>query len=119
MERFGPLSTWEFMRKHPDWSDAPPELHGDWLALSGFIAARLRDFDRAERWLNRAESVRPGRPWPCIERSSSYELAERLDDAPGRGAAIARTAPVVPPRRAVHRAHPASDSAATARRSTS
>jgi tetratricopeptide (TPR) repeat protein len=81
MERFGPLSTWEFMRKHPDWSDAPPELHGDWLALSGFISARLRDFDRAERWLNRAESVSPGRPWPCIERSSSYELAERFDDA--------------------------------------
>jgi tetratricopeptide (TPR) repeat protein len=81
MERYGPLSTWEFMRQHPDWSDAPPEMHGDWLALTGFISARLRDFDRAERWLNRAESVSPGRPWPCIERSSSYELAERFDDA--------------------------------------
>jgi len=81
MERFGPFSTWEFMREHPDWSDAPPELHGDWLALMGFIAARLRDFDRAERWLNRAESVAPGRPWPCIERSSTYELADRLEDA--------------------------------------
>src|SRR5262245_8966524 len=81
MERFGPLSTWRFMRRHPDWSDAPPELHSDWLALAGFIAARLRDFDRSERWLNRAESVSPGRPWPCIERSSSYELADRLDDA--------------------------------------
>ncbi|HEY1186248.1 MAG TPA: hypothetical protein VGE74_01265, partial [Gemmata sp.] len=23
MERFGPLSTWRFMRNHPDWSDAP------------------------------------------------------------------------------------------------
>src|SRR6478609_766097 len=81
MERFSPLSTWTFMRKHPDWSDAPPELHADWLALNGFIAARLRDFDRAERWLNRGESVCPGRPWPCIERSSCYELADRLDDA--------------------------------------
>ena len=81
MERFGPLSTWQFMRKHPDWSDAPPELHGDWLALAGFIAARLRDFDRAERWLNRAESACPGRPWPCIERASSYELADRFEDA--------------------------------------
>ena len=81
MERFGPMATWAFMRKHPDWSDALPELHGDWLALAGFIAARLRDFDRAERWLNRAEVVCPRRPWPCIERSSSYELADRLDDA--------------------------------------
>src|SRR5207302_652472 len=26
MERFGPLACWQFMRRHPDWSDAPPEL---------------------------------------------------------------------------------------------
>jgi tetratricopeptide (TPR) repeat protein len=81
MERFGPLSTWEFMRQHPDWSEASPDLQADWLALSAFIAARLRDFDRAERWLSRAESVAPDRPWPCIERSSVYELADRLEDS--------------------------------------
>ena len=81
MERFGPLAAWRFMRANPDWSDAPPELHADWLALHGFAAARLRDFDRAERWLNRAEAVAPGRPWPCIERASAYEFADRLDDA--------------------------------------
>ncbi len=81
MERFGPLSTWRFMRDHPDWSDAPPELHADWVALSGFIAARLRDFDRAERFLNRAEAIAPDRPWPCIERASVYEFADRPDDA--------------------------------------
>jgi tetratricopeptide (TPR) repeat protein len=81
MERFGPLATWSFMRKHPDWSDSPPELHSDWLALTAFIVARLRDFDRAERWLNRAESVAPDRPWTCIERSSVYELSDRLEDA--------------------------------------
>jgi cellulose synthase operon protein C len=81
MERFGPLATWRFMRDHPDWSDAPPDLHADWIALSGFIAARLRDFDRAERLLNRAETIAPDRPWPCIERASVYEFAERLDDA--------------------------------------
>ena len=81
MERYGPLATWTFQRKHPDWSDALPELHADWLALTAFIAARLRDFDRAERWLNRADAVAPNRPWPCIERSSVYELADRLEDA--------------------------------------
>jgi tetratricopeptide (TPR) repeat protein len=81
MERFGLLSTWRFMRGHSDWSDAPPELHADWLSLSGFIAGRLRDFDRAERLLNRAESMVPDRPWPCIERSSVYEFADKLDDA--------------------------------------
>jgi tetratricopeptide (TPR) repeat protein len=81
MERFGPLATWRFMRNHPDWSVAPPDLHADWIALSAFVAARLRDFDRAERLLNRAESIAPDRPWPCIERASTYEFAERPDDA--------------------------------------
>ncbi|MCS6865662.1 MAG: hypothetical protein RMJ56_06475 [Gemmataceae bacterium] len=81
MERFGPFSTWRFMRQHLDWSDAGPELHADWLSLSAYVVARLRDFDRAERLLNRAETICPDRPWPCIERSSVYELADRLDDA--------------------------------------
>jgi tetratricopeptide (TPR) repeat protein len=83
MERFGPLSTWRFMRDHPDWSDAPPELHTDWVSLAGFVAARVRDFDRAERLLNRAEAITPNRPWPCIERASAYEFADRLEDALG------------------------------------
>ncbi len=83
LDRFGPFSCWQFLRRHPDWSDAPPELHADWLSLNGFVAARLRDFDRAERWLNRAESVAPMRPWPLIERASAYEMADRLDDALG------------------------------------
>src|SRR5579872_2826368 len=81
MERFGPLATWAFLRKHPDWSDALPELRADWFALNAFISARLRDFDRAERWLNRADAISPDRPWPCIERSSVYELWDRLEDA--------------------------------------
>src|SRR4051794_26252170 len=31
LERFGPLSAWRFMRGHPDWSEASPDLHADWL----------------------------------------------------------------------------------------
>jgi tetratricopeptide (TPR) repeat protein len=81
LEKFGPLACWRFQRQHPDWSDAPPELHADWLALQGFVAARLRDFDRAERWINRAESIAPTRPWIAVERASVYDLAERYDDA--------------------------------------
>jgi len=80
-ERFGPFAVWRFMREHLDWSDASPELQADWLALQGFVAARLRDFDRAERYLNRAEATAPDRPWTCIERASTYEFADRLDDS--------------------------------------
>lgn len=81
LEKFGPLAAWRFLRRHPDWSDAPPELHADWLALTGFVTARLRDFDRADRWLNKAEGVAPDRPWPQVERAGVLELADRTADA--------------------------------------
>ena len=118
MERFGPLSTWEFMRKHPDWSDAPPELHADWLALSGFIAARLRDFDRAERWLNRAEAVAPaGRGRASSGRASTNwptGSTTRWPPRGGRSNCSRGSAPACSrPRTSC------SASAATARRSTS
>ncbi len=81
LDAFGPLACWRFQREHMDWSDAPPELHADWLALAGFTAARLKDFDRAERWFNRAETVAPDRPWPAVERAGAYDLADRPADA--------------------------------------
>jgi tetratricopeptide (TPR) repeat protein len=81
LERFGPLAAWQFLRKNLEWNDAPPEVRADWYGLHGFVAARLRDFDRSERWLNRAESICHDRAWLCIERASAYEFAERLDDA--------------------------------------
>lgn len=83
LERFGPFSAWRFMRNHPDWSDAGPDLHADWLALAAVVAARLRDFDRAERLLNKADQVAPDRPWPLVERSAVYEYADRTEDALG------------------------------------
>jgi tetratricopeptide (TPR) repeat protein len=81
LEKFGPLGTWKFFRDHSDWNDAPPEVRADWYGLQGFVAARLHDFDRAERLLNKAESITPDRAWLCIERAACYEFAERFEDA--------------------------------------
>jgi predicted Zn-dependent protease len=81
LERFGPYSARKFMHDHPDWSDAGPDLHADWLALAAVVAARFRDFDRAERLLNKADQVAPNRPWPLVERSAVYEYADRTEDA--------------------------------------
>ena len=82
MERFGPLvDLASSCGDHPDWSDAPPDLHADWLALHGFVAARLRDFDRAERCsTGPRRSPRTGRGRASSGRAC-YELADRLDDA--------------------------------------
>ena len=81
LETFGPLSCWHFLRQHPDWSDAQPDLRADWLAVHALAAARLRDFDRADRYLNQADGIAVDRAWLHVERSSVLELCERTDEA--------------------------------------
>ncbi len=81
LETFGPLSCWHFLRQHPDWSDAQPDLRADWLAVHALAAARLRDFDRADRYLNQADGIAVDRAWLHVERSSVLELCERPDEA--------------------------------------
>ena len=83
LERFGPLGAWKFLRAHPDqdWNDAAPEVRADWYGLHAFVAARLRDFDRAERWLAKAESLSHDRAWLCVERAAVLEFAEQPEEA--------------------------------------
>lgn len=88
LERFGPVSAWRFARRQQDWSVASPELQADWWALLAVIVARLRDWDRAESWLEKAEQLAPHHPWPLVERAGVYELAERYEE----GLAAARRA---------------------------
>src|SRR5436305_6534982 len=82
LERFGPLAAWKFLRSHPDqdWNDAAPEVWADWYVLHAFVCGRLRDFDRAERWLAKAEALSHDRAWLCVERAAVLEFAERAED---------------------------------------
>jgi len=81
LEHFGPFAGWQFQRDHTDWDEASPELRADWLALQAFTHARLRDFDRAEKFLGQSEAMAPLRPWHFVERSSVLEFHEKADDA--------------------------------------
>lgn len=81
LDRFGPAPTWTFMRRRADWTGAPLELRGDWFGLMGFVAARLRDFERADLWHARAEKLAADRPWIWIERAATLELQEKLPEA--------------------------------------
>jgi cellulose synthase operon protein C len=79
LERFGPLGAWKFLRSHLDqeWYDAAPEVRADWYGLHAFVCGRLRDFDRADRWLTKAEGMSHDRAWLCVERAAVLEFAER------------------------------------------
>jgi tetratricopeptide (TPR) repeat protein len=88
LERFGPVSAWRFARRQNDWSVAAPQLQADWWALMAVLAARFRDWDRAQQWLDKAEQLAPHHPWPLVERATVYEMAERYTE----GLAAARRA---------------------------
>jgi tetratricopeptide (TPR) repeat protein len=83
LERFGPLGAWKFLRSHPDqdWNDAAPEVRADWYGLHAFVCGRLRDFDRAERWLAKAEALAHDRAWLSVERAAVLEFAEKPEEA--------------------------------------
>src|SRR5262245_15172305 len=82
LEKHNLLAAWRFLRDERDVvRDANPELRADLFSLHGFIAARLRDFERAEDWLKKALELTPNRPWIHVERSSCLEFAERFEEA--------------------------------------
>jgi tetratricopeptide (TPR) repeat protein len=84
-ERRGPLAAWEFVKRRGELVDAPRTARADWLALHGRILAALRDFDRAEDWISRAEALEPSRPWLCVERAAFHDAADQLDKALAAG----------------------------------
>ncbi len=80
LEAFGPYSCWRFSQDQVEWNEASPEIRADWFALQGFVSARFRDFDRAEKFLAQSEQIAPNRPWHHVERSSVFELQDKLSE---------------------------------------
>ena len=64
----GPLAAWKFVQSHPCPAEAAKELQSHWLSQHAAILGRLRDFDAAEDWLNKAEAIGE-EPWTCLERA--------------------------------------------------
>lgn len=82
LEKHSLLQAWQFLRDDADVvRDASPELRADLFSLHAFIVARLRDFERAEVWLQKALDLTPQRPWIHVERAACLEFEERFDDA--------------------------------------
>lgn len=82
MDRKGPLRAWEFVRSQrgifrPDSA----EREAEWLAFHAYLLSLFRDFDQADRYLDRAEELDPGNPWLWVERSTVLEREDRYEEA--------------------------------------
>jgi tetratricopeptide (TPR) repeat protein len=82
LEKHDLFAAWRFLRREREAiADAAPELRADLYSLHAFICARLRDFEQAEVWLDRAMGLAPERPWLHVERAACLEFAERNEEA--------------------------------------
>src|SRR5579884_18301 len=81
LQRHGPLAAWKALQRYGELPDAPAARRSEWMALVGFVAGTLRDFETAESWLARAEALAPDDPWIWTERAAVLERADRYEEA--------------------------------------
>ena len=79
--RFGPLPAWKFLKGVGGLPEASPAVRANWFGLHAEVLAALRDFERAEHWLARAERLAPQEPYFWVQRSQVLEHEDRLDEA--------------------------------------
>jgi len=77
----GPLAAWRFLTRVGALDNAENWLRSDWLAMHAVVLGQFRDFDRAWRWMERAEEARPEWAWTQIERSQLLGMEDRYDEA--------------------------------------
>lgn len=81
LDRAGPLAAWRFLGGGTDIPAAAADLRAATCALRAGIAARFRDFECADAWLDRAREAAPDDPWVCVERAFVLELEDRAEES--------------------------------------
>lgn len=77
----GWYGAWRFVEAIPDLTGASDDLRSSWLCLRARVAALFRNFDAAERLLDRASEIAPNSAWVWAERSGIFEQEDRYDEA--------------------------------------
>ena len=77
----GPYPCWRFLAAQGDLADATADTLASWACLHATTLGSLRDFDRSDAWLDRAERADPGNPWIATCRSGLLVHQDRLADA--------------------------------------
>jgi tetratricopeptide (TPR) repeat protein len=81
MIRRGPYAAWQLLKRFGDLTEAPAEIRCNWYVLHAGLVAMLRDFDTAEYWLAKAETVAPDDAWTRVTRSQVLRLEDRYQES--------------------------------------
>ncbi len=71
------LSVWRVIRGFGELPGASESRRADWFALISHVMATLRDFENADKWFERAQELRPKRPWIWVERSATLAMQDQ------------------------------------------
>ena len=77
----GPYEAYLFLKKHAEVRDADAEHRACWYSLHGQVFGLLRDFEQAERWLQRASETGADLPWVHVVRANVLECEDRAEEA--------------------------------------
>ncbi len=81
-DRSGTLRDWWFLQSIGEvLPDATPNVQADWYGLHAQLLGNLRDFDRAETALAKAEACAPTDPYVWVERAGLLEAEDRYPEA--------------------------------------
>ncbi|HID23163.1 MAG TPA: hypothetical protein EYP14_12280, partial [Planctomycetaceae bacterium] len=81
LDRRGPYDAWLFLKERGDLPEAPAHVRASWYALHAKAVGMLRDFERADRWLQRAMDVGAELPWVLVTRSVVWSWEDRCEEA--------------------------------------
>ena len=79
--RRGPLATLHAIEQIGDFDGAPNGLQADWFALRGDLYSLMRDFENADRWLDRALELEPDRAWLYVLQCENLKNQDRIEEA--------------------------------------
>jgi len=79
--RRGPYAAWLLLKEFGDLPESAQVIRSEWHALHAQVVAAFRDFDAAEAWLARAESLPEATPWVSIVHAGVLQLEDRYEEA--------------------------------------
>ncbi|RMG37403.1 MAG: hypothetical protein D6725_08950 [Planctomycetota bacterium] len=81
LDRSGPYHAWRELQRLGDLPGADAEERATWYAIHAQVLGVLRDFDRAETWLERAFETKRDDPWVYVAQANLLELQDRYEEA--------------------------------------
>ena len=79
--RRGPFAAWKYVTERDLGEGASTSERADWCTLKAMIAAQLRDFAEADRWLARSAELGGDRAWTLVVRSQVLESQDRYAES--------------------------------------